>query len=87
MECCVRSMNKSLRHDITQVLLDKREQLSAWNTTLKYAENYSLWTAERTSERLLFRHGHRALPGRRLASKSSACFMIQPLNSCVRDIG
>ncbi|KRY44142.1 hypothetical protein T03_11845 [Trichinella britovi] len=42
MECCVRSMNKSLRHDITQVLLDEKEQLSAWNATLRHAETYSV---------------------------------------------
>ncbi|KRZ49887.1 hypothetical protein T02_5061 [Trichinella nativa] len=42
MECCVRSMNKSLRHDITLVVLDENEPLSAWNETLKYAETYSV---------------------------------------------
>ncbi|KRX33548.1 hypothetical protein T05_14920 [Trichinella murrelli] len=42
MECLVGSMNKYLRYDIIQVLLEEREQLSTSNPTLKYDETHSV---------------------------------------------
>ncbi|KRY03611.1 hypothetical protein T03_16494 [Trichinella britovi] len=44
MECLVGSMNKYLRYDIIQVLLEEREQLSTSNLTLKYDETHSVLT-------------------------------------------
>ncbi|KRX69228.1 hypothetical protein T06_3952 [Trichinella sp. T6] len=60
MECLVGSMNKYLRYDIIQVLLEEREQLSTWNPTLKYDETHSV---SGSSLRLPDRESHPAIPG------------------------